>query len=225
MRPLRIAWFQTSLAWLLAAWLRLCLSTIRWQSPNREVVEAIWAAGGGVIVCFWHSRLTLAPASWSLERGQEPRVLVSLSRDGEFLARAVERIGFPAIRGSSAKKGAPDKAKGGAAAFRDGLRWIRQGGVLALTPDGPRGPVETMAEGAVMLARMSEAPVLLVGLACKPAITLDSWDRSQLPMPFGHGAIVYDGPIRIGRDTDIVALQTEWAARLSAATRQAEAML
>lgn len=224
MRPLRSPVVQTTLAWLLAGWLKLCLSTMRWRHENLPVAEDIWKAGGGVIVCFWHSRIALSPACWPLDRAQEPRVLISLSPDGEFIARAVQKLGFPAIRGSSSKKAAPDKAKGGAGAFRDVLRWIQGGGGIAVTPDGPRGPAEQMAEGAIMLARLSGAPVLLVGLAAS-SVTLDTWDRARLPLPFGKGAIVWDGPIVAGRETDMEAARTEWAARLSAATRRAEAMV
>ena len=226
MRPLRFPLVQSILALLLAGWLKLCLSTVRWRHENVEVAEAIWAQGGGVIVCFWHSRTTLALAAWPLDRAQEPRVLVSLSPDGEFLSKAVGRLGFPAIRGSSAKKSARDKAKGGASAFRDVLRWIQGGGAVAVTPDGPRGPAEEVAaDGAITLARISGAPVLLVGLACRPVITLDTWDRGHLPVPFGRGAIVWDGPIMADRETDPDAARAEWAARLSAVTRRAEAMV
>ena len=225
MRPLRISWVQSALSWLYAGWLKLALSTIRWQRKDQAPIEAIWNEGGGVIICFWHSRISLSPACWPLDRGQPPRAMVSLSPDGEFIAQAVHRLGIPAIRGSSSKKDARDKAKGGAEAFRDGMRWLRQGGALALTPDGPRGPAETMAEGAVMLARMSGAPVLLVGLASAPAVTLSTWDRGQQPIPFGRGAIVWGPPIRIGRDADVAALATKWAAELSALTRRAEGLL
>ncbi len=225
MRPLRHPWVQGTLAWLYSGWLGLCLSTTRWQRDNQAPVDALWQAGGGVIICFWHSRISLSPACWDLDRAQEARAMVSLSPDGEFIAQAVDRLGFPAIRGSSSKKSAPDKAKGGAEAYRQGLRWLRAGGALAITPDGPRGPVETMAEGAVMLARASGAPVLLVGLASAPALTLDTWDRGKVPLPFGRGAIVWADPIRVARDADVTRLRTEWAARLSDVTRQAEARL
>lgn len=225
MRPLRSPAVQGVLSWFLAGWLRLCLSTTRWTHENREAAESVWSAGGGVIVCFWHSRIALSPACWPLDRAQEPRALVSLSPDGQFIARAVERLGFPAIRGSSSKKDAPDKAKGGSAAFRDVLRWIRSGGGIAVTPDGPRGPAEQMAEGAVMLARLSKAPVLLVGLATKPAFTLDTWDQAQVPLPFGRGAIVWDGPIQWNDAESLDSARTAWAERLSATTRRAEALL
>jgi len=215
---------QTALALVLAGWLRLCLLTMRWRRENLEAAEAVWAEGGGVIVCFWHSRISISPACWDLKRAQTPRALISLSADGEFIARAVGRLGFPAIRGSSTKatrKG--DKLKGGASAFRDGLRWIRGGGGLALTPDGPRGPAETMAEGAVLLALMSNAPVLLVGLACSPAIQLNSWDRAIAPLPFSRGAIVY-GRMLYDPKAPPETLRDAWAAELSALTRRAEAL-
>jgi lysophospholipid acyltransferase (LPLAT)-like uncharacterized protein len=216
---------QAVLAFLLAGYLRLCLSTIRWRSENREAAEAVWDAGGPVIVCFWHARISLAPACWDLKRGQPPRALISLSPDGEFIARAVSRLGFPAIRGSSAKKSAPDKAKGGAAAFRDVLTWLKGGGGIAITPDGPRGPAEQMAEGAVMLAKLSKAPVLLVGLACRPAGRLGTWDRAVLPTPFGRGAIVWDGPIHWEAQDDTETLRRDWAERLTRATERAESLL
>ena len=62
MRPLRSPAVQATLAWLLAGWLKLCIATTRWRHDNRAAAEEIWDAGGGVIVCFWHSRIALSPA-------------------------------------------------------------------------------------------------------------------------------------------------------------------
>lgn len=216
---------QGVLAFILAAYLKVCLSTIRWRSENRAAAEAVWDAGGPVIVCFWHARISISPACWDLKRAQEPRALISLSPDGEFIARAVARLGFPAIRGSSTKKSAPDKVKGGARAFRDVLKWLKGGGGIAITPDGPRGPAEQMADGAVMLAKASRAPVLLVGLACRPMARLKTWDQAVLPLPFGRGAIVWDGPLSARADDDAEALRRDWAERLTAVTERAEALL
>jgi hypothetical protein len=217
---------QGFLAFVLAAWLRFCLSTTRWTWENRDAAETVWAEGGPVIVCFWHSRIALSPACWPLDRAQEARALISLSPDGEFIARAVARLGFPAIRGSSTKATRHgDKAKGGAAAFRDVLKWLKGGGGVAITPDGPRGPAETMAEGAAMLAKVSNAPVLLVGLAGRPVKRLGSWDEAVVPLPFAKGAIVWDGPLRADTDADLAALRQEWATRLSAATQRAEQLV
>ena len=219
---------QAALAALMASYLRFALRTIRWRQEGLAEAERTWDAGGGVIVCFWHSRIALSPACWPLDRAQEPRALISLSPDGQFIAGAVERLGFPAIRGSSSKKSDPKKAKGGAGAFRDTLRWIMSGGGIAITPDGPRGPAEAMAEGTPMLAKASGASILMVGLAAQPCLTLKSWDKAMIPLPFGRGAITwmrFDPVMRDASDVDLAKLGTVWAAELSALTRRAEAMV
>jgi lysophospholipid acyltransferase (LPLAT)-like uncharacterized protein len=218
----RSAVVQGTLAFLLSVYLRLCLSTIRWTQENVEAAEGVWEKGGPVIVCFWHARIPLAPAIWPTGRAQEPRALISLSADGEFIAKAVARLGFPAIRGSSTKG---EKQKGGLAAFRDVLKWLKGGGGIAITPDGPRGPALQMAEGAAMLAQVSRAPVLLVGMACAPSSRLKNWDRSVVPYPFGKGAIVWDGPIAAGEEPDLMELRKHWAERLTAVTDRAEALV
>jgi hypothetical protein len=221
----RAAWVQSTLAFILATYLRAALATIRWRHEGRERAEAIWNAGGPVLVCFWHSRIPLSPACWPLGWAQEPRAVISLSPDGEFIAKAMERIGFPAIRGSSRKETDPTKDKRGAGATRDILRWLKAGNGVAITPDGPRGPAEDMKEGPPMLARLSKASVLLVGLASKPSLRLGSWDQAMIPLPFTRGVIVWDGPFGAGPDDDLEALRLDWTRKLSDVTRRAEAAL
>ena len=191
MRPLRNPVIQIALAWLLARWMRFCYATIRWEHHNQDLAEAVWKQGGGVLVVFWHSRTSLAPHSWPLDRAPPVKGVISRSADGEFVAKAVAQLGIPAVRGSSSNKDKADRDKGGTQALRDGLRQLKVGG-LAITPDGPRGPVRSRAEGLPVMAKLSRAPVLFLGLSCNPAIRLKSWDRSLLPLPFGKGAVVWD---------------------------------
>jgi lysophospholipid acyltransferase (LPLAT)-like uncharacterized protein len=212
---------QRVLTAILVAYLRLTYRTLRWTKIDEGLAEVVWDAGGPVVTCFWHSRILISPPCWPLERAQEPRALISLSKDGEFIARAVDQIGFPAIRGSSTKKSAPDKAKGGSDALRDGLRWLKGGGGIAITPDGPRGPAEVMAEGAPVLAQMTNAPVLFMGLACEPAITLGGWDHGKVPLPFARAAVVW-GRTDAPRTTPAAELAKSWAVMLSDLTRRAE---
>lgn len=223
MRPLRNPVVQAVLAWLLARWMQFCFATIRWTHVNRTVAEGVWAQGGGVLCAFWHSRIGLSPACWPLDRAQAAKALISLSPDGQFIARAVALQGFPAVRGSSANKDKADRAKGGTQALRDGLRQLKVG-ALAITPDGPRGPARQMAEGLPLMAKLSKAPVLFIGMACKPAIRLNSWDRALLPLPFGRGAIVWDmADYPDGADPTDVA--RAWTDRLTAVEAEADALV
>ncbi|WP_295209719.1 lysophospholipid acyltransferase family protein [uncultured Brevundimonas sp.] len=222
MRPLRNPAIQSALAWTLAKWMQFCFSTIRWTHENQQAAEAVWAQGGGVLCVFWHSRIGLSPSCWPLDRAQPAKALISLSADGEFIAKAVARQGFPAVRGSSANKDKAEKAKGGTQALRDGLKQLKVG-ALAITPDGPRGPANVMAEGLPLMAKLSKAPVLFIGMSCNPAIRLDSWDRAVLPLPFGKGAIVWDRA-DYPADADMADVVVDWTARLNAVEARADAI-
>lgn len=223
MRPLRNPVIQAVLAWLLAQWMQFCFATIRWTHVNESAAEAVWDDGGGVLCAFWHSRIALAPSCWPRRRAQPAKVLISLSPDGQFIARAVALQGFPAVRGSSANKDKADRAKGGSQALRDGLRQLKVGG-LAITPDGPRGPARQMAEGTPLLARLSKVPVLLVGMSCKPAVRLNSWDRALLPLPFGRGAIVWDRT-DYPEGADPADVARDWTGRLNRVEAEADALV
>lgn len=222
MRPLRNPVIQAVLASLLAGWMRFCFATIRWTHRNEGVAEAVWKQGGGVLCVFWHSRIGLSPSCWPLDRAQPAKALISLSPDGQFIARAVALQGIPAVRGSSANKDKADRAKGGTQAFRDGLRQLRVG-ALAITPDGPRGPAQQMAEGLPLLAKMSGAPVLFIGMSCNPAIRLNSWDKAVLPLPFSKGAIVWD-VTHWPEGGDMAQVSADWTARITAVEAEADAI-
>jgi len=222
MRPLRNPVIQSILSWVMASWMRFCFATIRWTHENREVAEQVWADGGGVICAFWHSRIGLSPACWPLDRAQPAKALISLSRDGQFIAKAVALQGFPAVRGSSGRKDGGEASKGGSQALRDGLKQLKVG-ALAITPDGPRGPARQMAEGMPVMARMSGAPVLFIGMSCNPAARLSSWDRAVIPLPFGRGAIVWDVD-RFPPSGDVAEVTRAWTERLTAVEARADAI-
>jgi lysophospholipid acyltransferase (LPLAT)-like uncharacterized protein len=202
--------------------MQFCFSTMRWTHENEAVAEAVWAKGGGVLCAFWHSRIALSPACWPLDRAQPAKALISLSADGQFIARAVALQGFPAIRGSSSNKDKADRDKGGSQALRAGLRQLKVG-ALAITPDGPRGPARQMAEGLPMMARISKAPTLFIGMSCNPAIRLNSWDRAIIPLPFARGAIVWD-VADYPDGEDLEAVRRDWADRLNAVEARADAI-
>lgn len=222
----RAAWVQRALAAMFSAYLGWVYATLRWTREGHDRAQGVWTQGGGAILCFWHARIPLSPCSWELDSGaQDMRALISRSADGEFIAQSMERLGFPAIRGSRKKMSNPAKEKGGSEALREMVRWVKGGGGVAITPDGPKGPAQVMAEGTPVLAKMTGAPVLLVGLACRPCLRFPSWDQTVLPLPFGRAAMVWDGPLSIGRDEAPDAVAVDWTRRLNAVTERAEALL
>jgi hypothetical protein len=129
---------------------------------------------------------------------------------------------------STAKPGDSAKARQAVAALREAVSHVARGGALVITPDGPRGPNEVIAPGALQIAKRSKQPVFLMGIAASPAAQMDTWDKIMWALPFGRGMVVWDGPHYAPADLDDAAseaLLADWSKRLSAATRRAEALV
>ncbi|CAN5624919.1 hypothetical protein BH23GEM11_BH23GEM11_01100 [soil metagenome] len=187
----------TGLLWLLGwSW--------RFDLHGREHFQAFREQGKPVIFLFWHSRiLPLA----HLHRNEGAVVLISQHRDGELIARLVERRGFRTVRGSS--------SRGGAQGLRGLLRALREGSDLAVTPDGPRGPARRLKSGPLLAAQRSGAPLILVGPGARRAWRAGSWDRFLVPLPFARIEVRYSAPIFVDRDLEPGELEAV-AARVDA---------
>ncbi|HEY3798697.1 MAG TPA: lysophospholipid acyltransferase family protein [Caulobacteraceae bacterium] len=226
-RVIRTPWVQSTIAWFASLYLRVTIATIRWRIEGRAAFDAAVSDPEGFVACFWHSRIGLAVVCRRLLNGKPVRVLISRSPDGEFITKTIGWLGVTAIRGTAALTD-KRRVRSGARTFRGALRFLEEGGVVAITPDGPRGPAEVMPAGPALLARLGKAKALSVGLAVSPAITLGTWDRTKIPLPFSRGALVFDGPalLACGEDDDALeAARAAWQAGLDAAQARAEAML
>jgi hypothetical protein len=218
---------QATLGWLIAAYIELVIVTLRWRYENDGPARAALASPEGLIALFWHGRIVAGIACRPILRDKARAVMISMSRDGDFIARAAERLRIPTIRGSTgrAERGG---AKGGAAAFRRALDVLASGGVMIMTPDGPRGPDQVLQIGAVQMAKASNRPVFMLGLASRPSIRLGSWDNGRVPLPFGRAALVLVGPLAVAPDAGAKALEAaraDWQERLRAAQLRAESLL
>ena len=225
---LRSGAVQALLGWSLGVYIRIILATVRWRHENLACVEPELSGEAGAIALFWHGRIPLCLATAPQWWRKNTKAMISQSADGQFIATALEMAGFPAIRISSAKKGDAQKARQAVAAIREAVAHVAAGGALVVTPDGPRGPNELIAAGSLQIARRSGQPIFLMGIAASPAAQMNTWDKIMWAMPFGRGSVVWDGPLYVPKDADdarVEALVVDWSARLSAATRRAEALV
>jgi 3-deoxy-D-manno-octulosonic-acid transferase len=191
---------------LIGLYLRLALRSTRWtvEAPAESWPFMLGDEGRTAIVAFWHEFLPLIPALWWHAHDVRPdlkmTVLISRHRDGRMITGIVRRWGVDAVAGSSdrAKPGsAATRDKGGAAALRHLLGLIRCGSLIAITPDGPRGPRRVLQPGVARLAALSGVPVIAAACLKRPHQRIGSWDRMILPLPFGRGTIVCSAPIAV----------------------------
>jgi lysophospholipid acyltransferase (LPLAT)-like uncharacterized protein len=225
-RFLRSPIVQTLLGWLVAVYIEIIIVTVRWRFENRGPVDDIMSGPDGLIALFWHGRIAQGMACRPLLRDKPRRVMISLSADGEFIAKAAERLKIPPVRGSAGRSGG--SAKGGSRAFREALAFIRAGGVMIMTPDGPRGPREELPPGPLQMARAAGCPVFIMSLAATPSLALASWDQARVPLPFARGQVVLEGPLRLPPDpgpATLERLRVEWQSRMRAGQARAEALL
>lgn len=174
------------LGWLM---IRCVGLTCRHRVIGYENARKLIESGQGCIFTLWHGR-TMLPVHYC--RGLGVWAITSLSRDGEIQSRIVSRFGYQIIRGSS--------ARGAIKAALVAAKKLEQGGVLAITPDGPRGPAHEVQEGTIFLARRANCPVIPVGVGISPRKILSAWDKYALPLPFAKCAIIFGEPITVTDD-------------------------
>ena len=160
----------------------------------------------------WHEHLL--PLTCLLA-GQELATLASRDRDGEIISRVLRRLGYDVARGSS--------TRGGSAGFRQLARSFAAGRGVVLTGDGPRGPRRSLKEGTARIAKLTDSPVTVVGVAASSGRRLRSWDRFLVPAP-GTTVFVSLTPVVAGPAPgtgDIQAALRREVARCEQAAREA----
>ena len=174
-------------------------------SDGYAALDAELRQGGRCIYAFWHARLF--PLVYT-HRGRGIAVLISRHRDGEWISRIVESMGFRTARGSS--------TRGGEGGLLEMLDLADRGHLLAITPDGPRGPERRVKPGLVYLASRTGWPVIPVASASSRAWVFSSWDRFRVPAPFARVHVAYGAPIPVPGSLDEGAAEA-WRRRLEAA--------
>jgi lysophospholipid acyltransferase (LPLAT)-like uncharacterized protein len=217
---LRSSWFQHAAGFLAAEFLRLVWLTNKFSFDPPQVYEIV-EPQFPVILAFWHGQHFMAPFVKNKE-SQRAKVLISLHRDGEFNAIAVERLGIGTIRGSG-DHGSAFSRKGGVGAFKEMVRALAENYNVALTADVPKRS-RIAGLGIIMLARESGRPIMPFAMATSRFLRLKNWDRTTVNLPFGQGALVGGEIIEVPPDADtgtMERLRARLEATLNDATRRA----
>lgn len=165
---------------------RMLARTWRVREVHQQAGDIVRQHDRPVIFCLWHCELLCH--MWNF-RDLGIVVLISEHGDGEIAARAAGSMGYRTIRGSS--------RRGAERALLSLAREVEGGSHVAVTPDGPRGPAESFAPGALIAAQRSGAPIVLLRAVVDRAWRLRSWDRFIIPKPFARLTIYVSEPITV----------------------------
>jgi len=189
--------------------IKLILTSFWWTCRVEKIIGDEHALklidkGDPIIPCYWHQMHIFG--SWYMrklqQRGLKIGFLISPSVDGEVPAKIVESWGAVAIRGSSNRTGAR--------ALKDMYNTIVKDKVSPVTTsDGPTGPIHEFKQGAVMLAQLTQSPMLPIAYMASRYWESKSWDKFIIPKPFSRIVIAVGEPHRIDKKANTEKLEEE----------------
>ena len=174
-----------------------------------EPYRALLDSGGQVILAFWHGRLLMVTQVYP-RKGLT--ALISLSKDGELIARTMGRLGVRSVRGST--------SRGSLGGVKGLLKAAREGRDLVITPDGPRGPGMKAQAGIIQIASRTGLPIIPLSFSVDRKKVFKSWDSFHLPYPFARGVFVASAPQYVAQGAGAEELE-DARARLERALKKA----
>ena len=167
-------------------------ATWRFHETGAEHWRPLVEAKQSFIYVLWHSRILPLLA---LHKHEGLVLLISRHRDGGYVADLADRWGYRSVRGST--------KRGGEVGLLGLVRALEHPGtIVAVTPDGPRGPAERVQPGAVAAAQHAGVPIIAAGTRTPSAWYMRSWDRMCIPKPFAAIDVRYSAPIAIAPGKD-----------------------
>ena len=130
------------------------------------------------IICMWHGDLLSQIFNYfGFRKNGIVKAMISENRDGETITKLAAMLRIGSIRGSS--------SKGAAKVIISALKVLKEGNDIAITPDGPRGPRYSIADGIVAIAQKSGKNIVCFNTIPTKYWQFNSWDKFVLPKPFG----------------------------------------
>jgi lysophospholipid acyltransferase (LPLAT)-like uncharacterized protein len=191
------------IAILMKIWMCFVVLSCRKIVIRKEYAEAMQIAEDSHIKAIWHRNILLGPLATLKKKSYA--TLVTPHEDGEVGVAYAILSRFKIVRGSgtgSSNKRKP-KDKKGVAAFRKLLRYLSDGTCGWITVDIPPGPKFECGKGVIVLARLSQKPIMATAVRTQnEAYIKKSWDQFIIHKPFGKLVIAYGKPIYVPKDAD-----------------------
>lgn len=179
--------FLSLMAWIASLYIRFTYLTIRWKVEGEEHLNALEQSERPYIIVFWHGRL-LMPALFT-KRERPIDVIISSHGDGLLISKTITHFQLNTIKGST--------THGAMTALKNAFRSLKSGHIVAITPDGPRGPRMRVTGKVIDIAKKFDVPIIPMTFATKRHKIIRSWDRFFLALPFCRGIFTYGEPLYI----------------------------
>ncbi|MCF8056046.1 MAG: lysophospholipid acyltransferase family protein [Desulfocapsa sp.] len=182
-------WYRVSLRVLpsVFTWLtRIWFSTCRIKTHGQRYRDQVDNRKIPIIASFWHYTILFI---FYYLRKDSAVVMVSASKDGEYISRVAKKFGHETVRGSRKKRGFQ--------AIKGLIRHMREGRNAGIVADGSQGPALVVQAGSIVLASHAGAPILPMVWSCNRYKRFGSWDGTVVPYPFSRIDFFYGEPLDV----------------------------
>ena len=170
----------------LGKWIILLLyNTNKWKIEGTSNYKNLIKNNQSVIISIWHGRVLTFVKLLSKKKYY---AVAGTHNDAEIISQICLDIGWKVIRGSSS-----DKGKEALQGIVDALNI--PGSLVAMTPDGPKGPAKIPKAGVVRASQLTGAPIIPAATHCTKHWGFTNWDTFYIPKPFGRIEVIYGEPI------------------------------
>jgi lysophospholipid acyltransferase (LPLAT)-like uncharacterized protein len=169
--------------------IRAYIWTFRLKIKNEERWMSYLENGGTVLICTWHQQFFTAIRHFKNYEDYNPALMISKSRDGDFIAGIAERSGWHPVRGSSSRDGSK--------ALSEMIVRLKKTRLAAHIIDGPRGPSGEVKAGLIRLANATDAVIVPFHVSADKAWYFNSWDKFMLPKPFSRVSLHFGDMIQL----------------------------
>lgn len=187
----------SAVAWFVRCYVSILLKRACVQFRVPKISANTISGDGPVVLMFWHNRLLLMPHFVRYTCGRRGTAVVSQHRDGEYISKFLSTYGHDSIRGSS--------NHGGHEALRGAISALKNGKLLAVTPDGPTGPKYTVRGNIAAIVSKYNVPILYACYVAEKAKKFNTWDQFLLPNIFLKQKIIISVSDPIYCTSDFIA--------------------
>lgn len=175
--------------------------TLRYQYRNIDRLHEASQCKDAFAVAVWHQN---SFTSVLAHQNKAVTVLVSPDRWGIFLGSFLKSMGLGTIRGIRVKQ------------RNVTISNVSLGSVhnraLAITVDGPLGPLHEVKAGVVAYSQKNKVPILPVAAVAERYWKLKTWDGHRIPKPFSkvrvfYGSVIYTDKSKSLSDFELIKSQ------------------
>lgn len=170
---------------ILTILIRFLYGSCRWNISGFDNIEKLLKTNSSLIIAFWHGNLFIP--YYKLAK-YHFHVLAGFHRDAELGVNIGKKLGWRFLRGSSSQDG--DKA------FEQMVKLLsKPKNILAITPDGPKGPAKIPKPGVVRAAQKTGVSIIPSAGRSRRSWGFTNWDTFHITKPFTRIDLSFGEPI------------------------------